>query len=64
MASLIELKAEVEASLGHSLKMTFAGASEAHMLAQEIGVAGVGVIINPSRPSSASWEAKRMHVSS
>lgn len=63
MASLIELKKEVEASLGKPLKMTFLGASEAHILAREIGAAGVGVVINPLRPYPMSWEMKRMHAS-
>ncbi len=40
--------------------MTFAGAAEAHLLAAEIGYAGIGVIVVPSRPFPATWELRRM----
>lgn len=60
MASLIQLKQEVEAETGSAIKLTFAGASEAHILAKDIGQNGIGVILNPSRPFPASWESKRM----
>lgn len=63
MASLIELKREVEQKLGRSIKVTFTGASEAHLLAQEIGAAKIGVIISPSRPYPTMWEMRRMYVS-
>lgn len=60
MASLIALKQEVEAQTGHAMAMTFAGASEAHLLAKEIGDNHVGVILTPSRPFPFTWESQRM----
>ncbi|KAF5371159.1 hypothetical protein D9758_004121 [Tetrapyrgos nigripes] len=60
MASLIVLKKEVEAKSGNTIKMTFAGASEAHLLAKEIGEAGIGVIISPVRPFPSAWERARI----
>ncbi|KAF5371160.1 hypothetical protein D9758_004120 [Tetrapyrgos nigripes] len=60
MASLILLKKEVEAESGNTIKMTFAGASEAHLLAKEIGEVGVGVIISPVRPFPGAWERARI----
>lgn len=60
IASLILLKKEVEASTGKSLKLTIAGAEEAHLLAAEIGAAGVGVILSPPRPFPQLWESRRI----
>ncbi|KAF7969725.1 hypothetical protein HWV62_26136 [Athelia sp. TMB] len=60
MASLIALKQEVEAHTGHTIAMTFAGASEAHLLAKEIGDNHVGVILTPSRPFPFAWESHRI----
>ncbi|KAE9387106.1 hypothetical protein BT96DRAFT_1025981 [Gymnopus androsaceus JB14] len=60
MASLIQLKAEVESTSGSAIQMTFSGASEAHLLAKEIGVAGVGVIVSPARPFPSTWEMRRI----
>ncbi|KAF5309156.1 hypothetical protein D9619_012722 [Psilocybe cf. subviscida] len=60
MATLINLKKETEAKSGKSIKLTFAGANEAHLLAKEIGEAGVGVILNPSRPFPGTWKSRRI----
>lgn len=60
IASLIKLKKEVEASKGVELKLTVAGAAEAHLLAKDLGDANVGVIVTPSRPFPEEWEMKRM----
>ncbi|PBK65801.1 carbohydrate esterase family 9 protein [Armillaria solidipes] len=60
MASLIQLKSETERTTGVPLRMTFAGAAEAHLLAAEIGYAGIGVIVVPSRPFPATWELRRI----
>lgn len=37
MATLIELKAEVENHFGSEMRMSFVGANEAHILAKELG---------------------------
>jgi hypothetical protein len=60
MASLILLKKELESETGNTTKVTFSGAAEAHLLAKEIGEAGIGVIVNPVRPFPSSWEQARM----
>jgi hypothetical protein len=60
MASLISLKKEVEVKSGTSIQMTFSGANEAHLLAKEIGDAGIGIILQPSRPFPGTWKSRRM----
>lgn len=62
MATLISLKSEVERSLSlpAPLRFTFTGASEAHLLAQELGQAGVGVVLTQPRPFPKAWETRRM----
>ena len=49
IATLISLKKEVEAENGNAIKLTIAGATEAHLLAAELSEANVGVIVTPSR---------------
>jgi len=60
MATLLTLKAEAEAASGKTLRVTFTGAAEAHLLAHEIGEAGVSVILSPSRPFPGSWDQRRI----
>ncbi|KIJ61333.1 hypothetical protein HYDPIDRAFT_42737 [Hydnomerulius pinastri MD-312] len=60
IASLIKLKKEVESSTKIPLKLTIAGATEAHLLAKELGEANVGVILTLSRPFPDTWEMKRI----
>ncbi|THH19962.1 hypothetical protein EW146_g1322 [Bondarzewia mesenterica] len=60
IASLILLKGEVEDRFTAKMKMTIAGATEAHLLAKEIAQAGVGIILNPPRPFPAAWEHRRV----
>ena len=67
MATLLHLKAEVEhkifteTNLYKELKMTFSGATEAHLLARELKHAKVGVLVHP-RPYPYAWESRRMYV--
>ncbi|KAF9241518.1 carbohydrate esterase family 9 protein [Melanogaster broomeanus] len=60
IATLINLKTEVENATGCPIKMTITGASEAHILAHELSHADIGVILNPARPFPSSWEAQRI----
>ena len=60
IASVIALKNEVEAKLGASLKFTILGATEAPLLAKELGAANVGVVFTPARPFPNSWEERRV----
>jgi hypothetical protein len=62
IASLIQLKNEVKAQTSTDIQLTIAGAAEGHLLAKELGEAGVGVILTPSRPFPEEWESKRMSV--
>lgn len=60
IASAISLKAEVEAHVHHAIQVTLIGATEAHLLAKELGQANVGVIIQRTRPFPNVWEKRRM----
>ncbi|KAJ7150716.1 hypothetical protein C8R46DRAFT_1123967 [Mycena filopes] len=60
MASLLHLKHEYEARTPYTLQMTFTSASEAHLLAAEIGAAHVSVILSPARPYPQDWDARRI----
>ena len=66
IATVIELKKEVEGALRlagegrNALKVTIAGGREAHLLARELGEAGVGVLLTQPRPFPKEWEARRM----
>jgi hypothetical protein len=62
MASLIRLKKEAESHSGKTIRFTFSGGSEAHLLAKEIAAAGVGVILTSPRPFPSTWESRRMYV--
>ncbi|KAI0307234.1 hypothetical protein B0F90DRAFT_1686479 [Multifurca ochricompacta] len=60
MAALLALKEEVEQKRGTRMRLVFSGAAEAHLLAKEIGRAGVGVILTPSRPFPEGWDDRRI----
>lgn len=62
MASLVEFKRDFAEQDGDFIKLTFAGASEAHLLAKEIGEAGIGVLLTHPRPFPNVWEQRRMLV--
>ena len=49
MATLVALKREVEERTGKQMKLTLTGATEAHLLAKELGEADIGVILAPAR---------------
>ncbi|KAG1832110.1 hypothetical protein EV424DRAFT_1313531 [Suillus variegatus] len=60
MATLLRLKDEYEAHSGRELHLTFAGATESHLLAHEIARAGVSVIVTQSKPYPSTWEQRRI----
>ncbi|CAE6507923.1 unnamed protein product [Rhizoctonia solani] len=60
MATLLELKSEIEDLTSVPLRLTFAGATEAHLIAKEIAAADVGVIVIPTRSFPASWDQARI----
>ena len=49
IATLVQLKQEVEGKIGTELKMTIIGGAEAHLLATELAEAKVGVVLFPPR---------------
>ncbi|KAJ7154776.1 carbohydrate esterase family 9 protein [Mycena filopes] len=59
IASVLALKEEVEGLNGNAIRLVLAGATEAHMLAKEIGEAGVGVIVQ-QRPFPSTWQERRI----
>ncbi|KAH9176445.1 carbohydrate esterase family 9 protein [Lactarius sanguifluus] len=60
IATLIELKREFEAHTGRPLRLTIAGATEAHLLASELAEARVGVVLTRARPFPGTWEQRRI----
>jgi len=58
--TLLKLKAKAEERLGTMLRVVFPGAAEAHLLAEEISKAGVGVILNLTGPYPATWGHRRI----
>ncbi|KAI0361764.1 carbohydrate esterase family 9 protein [Trametes cingulata] len=60
IASIVALKAEVEDELHNAIQVTLLGATEAHLLAKELGEANIGVVINPTRPFPDHWEKRRI----
>ncbi|KZV79501.1 composite domain of metallo-dependent hydrolase [Exidia glandulosa HHB12029] len=61
MAALLRMKRDLETK-EHDIKlrMVFNNANEAHLLAKEIGEAGVGVILTPIRPFPTTWDERRI----
>ncbi|PCH43664.1 hypothetical protein WOLCODRAFT_75840 [Wolfiporia cocos MD-104 SS10] len=60
IATLIRLKMEVEAQTGRTLRLTIAGAAEAHLLAAELAEANIGVILSPARSYPFDWDRRRI----
>ncbi|KAF9646963.1 hypothetical protein BDM02DRAFT_2841164 [Thelephora ganbajun] len=60
MATLLKLKAEVEDTKNSTTKLVFSGASESHLLAENIANANVGVILTSPRPYPATWDSRRI----
>ncbi|KAH8822344.1 carbohydrate esterase family 9 protein [Flagelloscypha sp. PMI_526] len=60
IASLILLKAEVEATMLRKMRMVISGGEEAHLLARQLAEAGVGVIVSPVRSLGRKWETRRI----
>ncbi|KAF8886873.1 hypothetical protein CPB84DRAFT_1787269 [Gymnopilus junonius] len=60
MSTLLALKSDYEESTNKTLKLTFSGATESHLLANEIAKAGVNVVLTQPRPFPNSWEQRRI----
>ncbi|KAJ1304899.1 hypothetical protein OPQ81_006033 [Rhizoctonia solani] len=59
MATLLDLKKELEGVFKSTLHLVFAGATESHLIADEIAKANVGVILAPLRPIPQFWDQVR-----
>ncbi|KAF8551997.1 hypothetical protein OG21DRAFT_1477901 [Imleria badia] len=59
MASILRLKRKYETRSGKTLKMTFAGAIESHLIASDIAHAGVSVIVTHPKPFPYTWDERR-----
>ncbi|KAG6332265.1 hypothetical protein ID866_6822 [Astraeus odoratus] len=59
IASLLALKAQVEADSKVPMKLTIVGGAEAHLLTPELASANVGVIVAPVRSFPFYWEGRR-----
>ena len=62
IATLVVLKKEVETRMGNSIKLTIVGGVEAHLLAEQLGEANIGVIQVAARPFPTFWDRRRMQV--
>ncbi|KAL1747501.1 hypothetical protein HDZ31DRAFT_80477 [Schizophyllum fasciatum] len=60
MATLLVLKAEVENRRGSAMRVVFAGAGEAPLLARDIARGRVGVLLTSARPAPVKWEGRRV----
>ncbi|KAG6872404.1 hypothetical protein C0995_009994 [Termitomyces sp. Mi166 len=60
MSTLLRLKSEYETHSGNTIRLTFTGAAEAHLLADQISEAGVSVVITSPRPYPGSWQERRI----
>ncbi|KAH7908517.1 hypothetical protein BJ138DRAFT_1068672 [Hygrophoropsis aurantiaca] len=56
MSTLLDLKA----SYPQPLALTFSGAAESHLIADEIAKAGVSVIVTSTKPFPWTWDSKRI----
>ncbi|CAE7168032.1 unnamed protein product [Rhizoctonia solani] len=59
MATLLDFKKELEGVTHSALHLVFAGATESHLIADQIAKANVGVILAPLRPNPQFWDQIR-----
>ncbi|KAM6500145.1 hypothetical protein JOM56_003159 [Amanita muscaria] len=59
MATLVKLKTDYEDVMDTRLRLTFAGAAEAHLVADKIAEARVSVIVTLPRPYPGTWDKSR-----
>ncbi|KAF7323766.1 Carbohydrate esterase family 9 protein [Mycena kentingensis (nom. inval.)] len=59
IASVLLLKKEVESERKSTMRLSIVGATEGHLLAAELGEAGVGVLLE-QRPYPSNWEKRRI----
>lgn len=59
MASLLKIKAVVDARAPKPMRLTITGAGESWMVAKELAAADVGVILTPAFSFGISWDERR-----
>ncbi|KAI0797030.1 hypothetical protein C8Q75DRAFT_796702 [Abortiporus biennis] len=60
IAAIVRLKRDVEGKLDAKLKLVISGASEAHLVADELAQENIGVILKPSHAFPDSWDERRI----
>lgn len=60
IATLLDLKNEVDGATGAKLRLVLSRATEAHLLAPALARANVGVILVPTRPFPGTWDSVRL----
>ncbi|KXN82271.1 hypothetical protein AN958_02792 [Leucoagaricus sp. SymC.cos] len=60
MSTLIRLKESYKRQTRDDFNLTFVGASEVHLIANEIAKEGISVVITMPRPYPGSWESRRI----
>ncbi|KAL1703300.1 hypothetical protein EV121DRAFT_281199 [Schizophyllum commune] len=60
IATLLDLKKDLEAETGRAFSLTIAGGTEAHLIAPELAASGVGVLVLSPRSFPYDWERKRI----
>ncbi|KAF4871764.1 hypothetical protein CGCSCA1_v009182 [Colletotrichum siamense] len=65
IAALLDVKASIEDTIkeanpgGRHLRLVVVGGAEAHLVAEQLASAGVGVILAPSQSFAVSWDQRR-----
>ncbi|EPE09780.1 carbohydrate esterase family 9 protein [Ophiostoma piceae UAMH 11346] len=59
IASVLKVKAEVEAAAKTSLKLVILGGAESHLVADALAAAHVGVVLAPLQSYASSWDQRR-----
>ncbi|PVF97469.1 hypothetical protein CPB86DRAFT_423305 [Serendipita vermifera] len=60
IATLLDLLDELSRKVQADIKLTISGGAEAHLLAEELGAAGVGVILTRPRPFPLQWSGQNI----
>ncbi|QUC23550.1 uncharacterized protein UV8b_07791 [Ustilaginoidea virens] len=59
IASALRIKAEVEGLAAARINMAIVGGAEAHLVADQLAAASVGVILSGYQPMPVSWDSRR-----
>jgi hypothetical protein len=62
MSTLVLLKQSYRTKTNDNFDLTFTGAAEAHLIAEDIAREGINVVVTMPRPFPGTWESQRMYV--